>query len=524
MITLEQISDLITWAICSGGFSVGIMRAIGRLFGGGGGGGNITYNVPQPAAPTPIDYDKMYDAATRSAIAQMREEEAQLKRLYPTMTGLQFDTVNQLARGLDNEYLQRNRRVIDQELRSAFAPNQIEREIQGRALGDFLRGPTDADRQIESAGRNALGVRADQVGGPSNIREIGAANVGAGQLGETLMSQAMRRAQSEGRLSPEASRDAVQSARAGMAARGMATGSAGMAAELLNRDRYSRARMAEDNAFASSVQGQDVQRQFQNQDAQMRVSMANQQRDQSLGDMLMRAQMANQSANFNQNEANRAFMLQSNAAFQGAEADRRNMALGANQLDLARRQRRLGLASAYADLDPYTRATGPAFQVGSANTGQGLQAIGQTFGNALNQSGNVASFNSNLQAGMYNSWQNNNAAIQAANITGRASQQAGQMAMMGGMMQGLGSYFSDKRMKKDIKPLGKAGSVLGLTAYEFSYKGDKEKHVGFMAQDVKKVLPEAVEEVEHKGKKRLTIKPAVIGAAIAEQLSQAKAA
>jgi hypothetical protein len=84
--------------------------------------------------------------------------------------------------------------------------------------------------------------------------------------------------------------------------------------------------------------------------------------------------------------------------------------------------------------------------------------------------------------------------------------------------------LSDKREKKDIKPLGKAGSVLGLTAYEFSYKGEDKKRKGFMAQDVAKVLPEAVSEVNYKGKKRLAIKPAVIGAALAEELMAAKAA
>jgi hypothetical protein len=92
------------------------------------------------------------------------------------------------------------------------------------------------------------------------------------------------------------------------------------------------------------------------------------------------------------------------------------------------------------------------------------------------------------------------------------------------MIGGAALLASDKRMKKDIKPLGKAGSVLGLTAYEYSYKGEDKKHKGFMAQDVQKVLPEAVTEVEYKGKKRLAIKPAVIGAALAEELMTAKAA
>jgi hypothetical protein len=94
-----------------------------------------------------------------------------------------------------------------------------------------------------------------------------------------------------------------------------------------------------------------------------------------------------------------------------------------------------------------------------------------------------------------------------------------------GLLQGAGMFaLSDKREKKDIKPLGKAGSVLGLTAYEYKYKGEDKKHKGFMAQDVQKVLPEAVTEVDYKGKKRLAIKPAVIGAALAEELMTAKAA
>jgi len=549
----------------------GVGRAVSSIFGGGGGGGSsITYNVPQPAAPTPINYDQMYNAATRSAIATMREQEAQLQRLYPTMVGLQFGTVNELARGMDNQYLGTARNVISDELNNASRSSALEDAIQRRSANQFASGPTLADRQILGQSMMAMGQRADQVGGPSGIREIGApsvsgvradrvADVGsqdvaAGSLGGALMAQAIERAQSGGRLSAEASRDATQAARAGMAARGMATGSAGLAAEMLNRDRFARARRDEDNAFASAVQGQDVQRQFSNQEARMRAAMANQnvsaqqamanqaaamdaqrlnqaagmqaqmsnqQRDQTLGEMAMRAQMANQAANQQQLAQNRGFMMAGRDAFNAAEDRRMNMALGANQLDLARRQRRLGLAGGFADLDPYARATGPAFQVGTANTGDGLRSIGQTFGNALQASGNVASFNTNMQAGMFNSWQNNNAAVQGANIQGGAMRDAAAMQMVGNMFGAI----SDKREKKNIKKLGNAGKVLGLTAYEYQYKGgDGEKRVGFMAQDVKKVLPEAVAEVEYKGKKRLAIKPAVIGAALAEELLSAKAA
>jgi hypothetical protein len=132
-----------------------------------------------------------------------------------------------------------------------------------------------------------------------------------------------------------------------------------------------------------------------------------------------------------------------------------------------------------------------------------------------------------MQASIYNSYQNNQAAMQAARMGASASQQAGMMGMFGGigggLLAGAGFALSDKREKKDIKPLGKAGSVLGLTAYEYKYKGEDKKHKGFMAQDVQKVLPEAVTEVDYKGKKRLAIKPQIIGQALARELTKAAA-
>jgi hypothetical protein len=80
--------------------------------------------------------------------------------------------------------------------------------------------------------------------------------------------------------------------------------------------------------------------------------------------------------------------------------------------------------------------------------------------------GNVASFNANQNASIYNTAATNNAAIDAAKITSGATNNAGWMALLGGVSQGAGSAaggylsnaeFSDRRMKKDIKPLGKGG-------------------------------------------------------------------
>ena len=350
---------------------------------------------PAPPAPTPIDDDRMYAAATRSAIQQMQEQERSLERLYPKMTAMQLGTARQVAGELDNQYLARTRGVMDQELQAASAPSAIEAEIQRQAQEELMLGRS---------------------------------------------------------LSPEQERAAQQSARGAFAARGLGTSAGSSAAEILNRDAMSQQRL-------------DQRRQF---------------------------------------------------------------ALGANQLDLARRGRRITLAEGYGALDPFARGLNPAFQLGSATMGQGTNLVGDTFNRSVQTAGGIETFNRNLQGNMYNSWQNNNAAIQGANMQAGATRQAGTMNMIGGIAGGLlggaALAFSDKRMKKDIKPLGKAGSVLGLTTYEYRYKGDDQKRVGFMAQDVKKVLPEAVTEVEYQGKKRLAIRPAVIGAALAGELMTAKAA
>jgi hypothetical protein len=375
----------------------------------------------------------MANASIRVAQAQSAAEEAAIRRLYPEYINMQFGTANQLANNLNNQYLGTARDVISNELNAASRSSALEDAIQRRSANQFASGPTLADRQILGQSMMAMGQRADQVGGPSNIREIASQDVGEGTLGNALMQQAVARAQSGGRLSSEASRDATQAARAGMAARGMATGSAGLAAEMLNRDRFARARQAEDNAFASAVQGQDVQRQFSNQEARMRAAMANQQRDQSLGEMSMRAQMANQAANQNQLAQNREFMLVGRDAFNAAEDRRMNMALGANNMDLARRQRRIGLSGMFMETDPYRQALGPAFGLGGDTLRTSQGQVSNIFNNSLAQSGNVMTFNTNMAASNRNAILNNNAAMQAAAMQAGAQQNAGMMGMFGGI-------------------------------------------------------------------------------------------
>ncbi len=53
-------------------------------------------------------------------------------------------------------------------------------------------------------------------------------------------------------------------------------------------------------------------------------------------------------------------------------------------------------------------------------------------------------------------------------------------------------FFSDRRLKHDVKRIGKTDD--GLPIYSFKYKGDEKEqtHVGFMADEVEQVKPEAV--------------------------------
>lgn len=224
------------------------------------------------------------------------------------------------------------------------------------------------------------------------------------------------------------------------------------------------------------------------------------------------------------NAAAGAEILNRDAYATARQDQRRGFASGVNQMDLARRQRRVGLAGAYGDLDPFRQSLGPAFGLGQSTLSTTTGQVGNIFGGSLQQAGNVASFNTNMAASQYNSALNNNAALQAAGMQANATNQAGTMGMISGIGQGVlggASMFalSDRREKTEIKPLGKSGSILGLKTYSYKYKGDEKERIGVMAQDVQKVLPEAVTEVNYKGKKRLAIKPAVIGAALAEELT-----
>lgn len=57
---------------------------------------------------------------------------------------------------------------------------------------------------------------------------------------------------------------------------------------------------------------------------------------------------------------------------------------------------------------------------------------------------------------------------------------------------GIGGLFSDRRLKKDIKIIGQADN--GLNIYAFRYISGGPVQIGYMAQEVEKLFPDAVSE------------------------------
>jgi hypothetical protein len=168
-------------------------------------------------------------------------------------------------------------------------------------------------------------------------------------------------------LNAEEARNASQAARGAFAARGLGVGSGAAAAEILNRSAVSDARYQQRLANAQA---------------------ANQTREQGIqGRQSAALGMLGNTANI---------YGQGGGAFQNAA------------------QLGFGGANALVNLDPYQRALGIGVNLGSGIQGQTGQMIGNTYNQANQMAGNVASFNANMLDSRYNSYMNNQAALGAA--------------------------------------------------------------------------------------------------------------
>lgn len=286
-------------------------------------------------------------------------------------------------------------------IRNAFSEQYGMRDnLLGRLSGAL--NPTSEYNRMQDA--FARGITAQQA----DMERVQAQQTDESLLGRSLMDEAQRKMAQGGQLSPEATRDAIQSARQGFASRGMVTGNAALGAELLNRDRFARQREFQNLGFAQSVEANDLARRTANTQLRQQAGLQN-------ADAFNQLSQFNTLQRDNTNRFNLGLLGQSAAA-----ADQERM-------------RQIGVGQ-----DQYNFAM-------STDPRNAVMTIGQPFNKltgATEGGLNVASFNQNVQGANYNTMMNNNAALQGAGMQAGATSQAGTMGMIGsgvGMAVGIGA-------------------------------------------------------------------------------------
>ena len=327
--------------------------------GSSGGGGNSGGGAPPQAKE--IDYGQMMGAASAAAKAQVEAQYENLVKYYPQIEALQLGTVSKVAGNLNNDYTKLADASVKESLAQRAGINAQANKMAG--LGDTI-----ANISMQTAGQ-----------APSSIeQELYRQAEGDLRLGRSLSAAELR--------------DAQQSARAAMGARGLGTSAAGTAAEILNRDAAAQARESARRNFAGAVN----QQYFQNR-------------------MALRDQAANQAA------------LAGNMMGNASNVYGQSAGLG------------MQAAGTLTQIDPYARALGQS----SPYTGQNLTTqaslIGNTYKSANDMAGGVATFNANMLDSRYNSYMNNQASMNAANMMAGAQNQAGMMGMIGGIGGGVAS-------------------------------------------------------------------------------------
>ena len=175
----------------------------------------------------------------------------------------------------------------------------------------------------------------------------------------------------------------------------------------------------------------------------------------------------------------------------------------------------------------------PAFM----NYNMGMQGLGQQGAMGMNNMlmGNLGVGNqfgqqqyNNQQGAINNQYQNwwqsqpqNNPLLSymfggATGYTGnqQSSSQGGLLPGLGALAGGAAGFMSDIRLKEDLTKVGKAGP---LDLYTYRFKGLPEKQLGFIAQEVNEIYPEAV--IKGDDATPWMIKPGVLLEALARSVN-----
>jgi len=129
-------------------------------------------------------------------------------------------------------------------------------------------------------------------------------------------------------------------------------------------------------------------------------------------------------------------------------------------------------------------AYGGANNAGNSAVGNYGQAGQQYMGGMAQGAGTIGSGYSMQIGGLGNVLNNQTQMSMNAADNGIGS-------MVGGLAGAAASYYSDSRLKENIKLAG-VDDYTGLNLYDFNYKWNKKRFRGVMAQEVMKDFPEAV--------------------------------
>jgi hypothetical protein len=158
-------------------------------------------------------------------------------------------------------------------------------------------------------------------------------------------------------------------------------------------------------------------------------------------------------------------------------------------LQTAQQQQGVGLGAEQANLARLLSGGQQLAGLGQAAQAMGLQGAeaqinAGTLGQQTEQAGKSAIYNQFQQEQAY--------PFQVAQFLANIAMGTGALSGSNTVTTQPVSFFSDRRLKHDIKRIGKTDE--GLPIYKFKYKGDdsEQTHVGFMADEVEKHHPEAV--------------------------------
>ena len=176
---------------------------------------------------------------------------------------------------------------------------------------------------------------------------------------------------------------------------------------------------------------------------------------------------------------------------QAALINQQNLALGNTLGDMASSGYQNAAQNYITGLGQQGALAGQMGSLGAASQQAGLQgAQAQLGAGTLGQQTTQAG-----QSALYNQFQQQQAyPFQVAQFLANIAEGTGALSGSTTTQTAPQSFFSDARLKEDIKRVGTAHN--GLPIYTFKYKGDnaEQTHIGYMAQDVEKVHPEAVGE------------------------------